>query len=437
MHIFHIFKNLAVIFLFQLIHRGEHTFSVDVAVMPNSCAVYNRRNGYKSQPYDGNFHYFPSDEVKRQAWSDVLPNAHFKWRPKTSVCAIFTGQPTLRLQEPRGRMFPPSHSRFSGESLQPVPVKLIVTPYHVISSQGVCLKKQGRTGNREGSSRNSQKLTQLLAGPNLLNIVTYRKDGNVARSMALIKLSEDSPPSIIYSMEITERYEITCYLSAAKIPVFKNSFDKRLTKYSQLNSILSMVEIQSFNVKQLSEKCSQQVRRLRELATNEDQSNRVEFLSSQLDLNASKPEGRRYTTAQYRQAIDLCLRGRNSDKALRKFCILPSMKPIHKLFGCMSTVGSITECREVVSNAMVNLSGKQKWCKILVDEVHIKPAIRYRGNHLIGSAIDDPTKAARTALTITVCPLMGGPSFVVRILPIYSVTHEIMYDVISCSRTFW
>ena len=149
-------------------------------------------------------------------------------------------------------------------------------------------------------------------------------------------------------------------------------------------------------------------------------------MSSQLDLIASKPEGRRYTDAQYQQANDLCLRGRNSYKAFRKFCILPSMKSLHKLFGCMSTVGSITEYREVVSNVMVNLSGKQKWCKILVDEVHIKPR-----NHLIGSAIDDPTKTTRTALTIMICPLMGGPSFVARILPIYSVTHEIMYDAIS------
>ena len=79
---------------------------------------------------------------------------------------------------------------------------------------------------------------------------------------------------------------------------------------------------------------------------------------------------------------------------------------------------------------MVNLSGKQKWCKILIDEVHIKPAIRYRGNHLIGSAIDDPTKAARTALTIMICPLMVDlhlwPGYYQ-----YIVTHEIMYDAIS------
>ena len=88
MHIFHIFENLSVIFLFQLIHRGEHTFSVDVVVIPNCCAVYNCKNGYKSQPYDGNFHYFPSDEVKRQAWIDALPNADFKWTKNKCICDI-------------------------------------------------------------------------------------------------------------------------------------------------------------------------------------------------------------------------------------------------------------------------------------------------------------------------------------------------------------
>ena len=39
----------------------------------------------------------------------------------------------------------------------------------------------------------------------LKDITVIPKDGNVPRSMTLIKLSEDSPPSIIYSMEITER----------------------------------------------------------------------------------------------------------------------------------------------------------------------------------------------------------------------------------------
>ena len=68
---------------------------------------------------------------------------------------------------------------------------------------------------------------------------------------------------------------------------------------------------------------------------------------------------------------------------------------------------------------------------VLIDEVHIKPAIRYRGNHLISSSVDCPEKAARTALTIMGCPLMGGPSFVARILPIYSINHDILNDAIN------
>ena len=107
------------------------------------------------------------------------------------------------------------------------------------------------------------------------------------------------------------------------------------------------------------------------------------------------------------------------------------MKSIHKLFGNISTAGSVNECREVVSNTLGNFKEKQKWCKLLIDEVHIKPAIRYRGSHLIGSAIDDPSKAARTALTIMICPLMGAPVFVARILPIYSINHKLLYDAIS------
>ena len=110
---------------------------------------------------------------------------------------------------------------------------------------------------------------------------------------------------------------------------------------------------------------------------------------------------------------------------------MPSMKSIHKLFGNMSTAGSVNECREVVSNTLGNFKEKQKWCKLLIDEVHIKPAIRYRGSHLIDSAIDDPSKAARTALTIMICPLMGAPAFVARILPIYSINHKLLYDAIS------
>ena len=107
------------------------------------------------------------------------------------------------------------------------------------------------------------------------------------------------------------------------------------------------------------------------------------------------------------------------------------MKSIEKLFGSMSTISLLNECKEVVSKAMENMKGMQKWCKVLVDEVHIIPAIRHRDNHLIGSSVDDPTTAAWTVLTIMVCSLTSGRSYVALILPIYSINHEILCNTIN------
>ena len=68
----------------------------------------------------------------------------------------------------------------------------------------------------------------------------------------------------------------------------------------------------------------------------------------------------------------------------------------------------------------------QKYCKILVDEVHIKPSIRYYAKHIIGFAAD-ANEPARTMLALMVCPMFGAPAFLARINPIYSISAEIIY----------
>ena len=58
------------------------------------------------------------------------------------------------------------------------------------------------------------------------------------------------------------------------------------------------------------------------------------------------------------------------------------------------------------------LDGMQRFCKIIVDEIHIKISIRYRGGHVIGNSLDERSKAARTVLSIMIGPLTGAPAFV-------------------------
>ena len=72
----------------------------------------------------------------------------------------------------------------------------------------------------------------------------------------------------------------------------------------------------------------------------------------------------------------------------------------------------------------------QLFCKILVDEVTVQPAIRYRGNHLVGYAVDQQDKAARTVLALMVSPLMGAPAFVARLIPLYSISADLLFGQI-------
>ena len=47
--------------------------------------------------------------------------------------------------------------------------------------------------------------------------------------------------------------------------------------------------------------------------------------------------------------------------------------------------------------------------KVLVDDSYVKPAVRYQGNHIIVFSHDEPTKAVRTVLAITIAPMTGAP----------------------------
>lgn len=96
----------------------------------------------------------------------------------------------------------------------------------------------------------------------------------------------------------------------------------------------------------------------------------------------------------------------------------------------MDSVGSIQECRETATTVFQKYEGLQKYSKILVDEVHIKPGVRYQGNHLIGYSADCPEKPARTMLALRVCPLMGE-AFIARIIPVYSLSAELLFDQIQ------
>ena len=69
---------------------------------------------------------------------------------------------------------------------------------------------------------------------------------------------------------------------------------------------------------------------------------------------------------------------------------LPSGKTLKSYFAKLGTPGSNEECKRVIEAVFSQglEEGLQKYCKILIDEIHIKPAVRYSSQHVIGFAID-------------------------------------------------
>ena len=78
-------------------------------------------------------------------------------------------------------------------------------------------------------------------------------------------------------------------------------------------------------------------------------------------------------------------------------------------FGEFGSSGSIQECTATVRSVFSNLSDMQLYCKVLIDEIHIKPSIRCRGNHIVGNSVDHPEKPAKTILALMVCCMMCIP----------------------------
>ena len=123
----------------------------------------------------------------------------------------------------------------------------------------------------------------------------------------------------------------------------------------------------------------------------------------------------------FRSTISLFLHSCNGYNELCKLLCLPHT--IKSCFGNLGTQCSIEECQRT--------KGHQLYTNIIIDEIHVAPSIRYRGHHLIGSSVDQPDKAAKSVLGHTVETMFGGLSFIARLLPVYSLNADLLFDQIQ------
>ena len=157
---------------------------------------------------------------------------------------------------------------------------------------------------------------------------------------------------------------------------------------------------------------------------------RLHFLLEQLLLLLTNLGN--YSAVTMMIAVEMLLSSRSTYSTLRRVLCLPHPNTLKKKLGSINEIGSSSFAHETLKVLLDEMVGIQKSCVVLFDEIYVKPSIRLRGNHLIGYSEDEPKKAARTILAFMVRPLMGGKSTVVRLIPIFTLKADFLYNQLLC-----
>ena len=83
-----------------------------------------------------------------------------------------------------------------------------------------------------------------------------------------------------------------------------------------------------------------------------------------------------------------------------------------------------------VSEIFANIDERQKKCVILVDEVYVKPSLRFQGE-VFGRAENNPDQLANTILAVMVKCLFGGPKVILKMIPISKLSSDFLYQTVS------
>lgn len=301
-----------------------------------------------------------------------------------------------------------------------------------VDSDSRAEKQHARKKQLSDEKDNISKWSDLKAFCEKLDGILFSQGSD---NIQLIEMS-GIPPVHIFSVIIYDDFRVECYKSGYCAPIrdLVGGFSAKLEKFSQLHSILDRVRTYELSTTDIAKSFGNDLQALIENSkTDEELTYRVLFLAEQLKLVSDDAHSNRYAQSpiSFRTAINLYLRSRSCYNELRKSLSLPHPKTIKSCFGKSGTPGSIDECTKTVNKVFSNLEGNQLFTKIMVDEIHITPSIRYRRNHLIGQSIDQPDKVARTVLGLMISTMYGGPSFMARLLPIYTLDSDILFEQIQ------
>ena len=369
---------------------------------------------------------FPTEEDECRKWTNALPNIIHNVKKTTGVCEKHwpTGYERMRKKGFDRPKHPPSvfhgiPATFSSQTL--------------VSSPRETEKRKVDFDSRNSATKRAKIDADTIE--NWEDFVAFCKKLNYNineenSQLSIYKISPQ-PPSIVFSIIISKDFSVVCYNCSERISV-RNflGFSAKLQFYSQIEKIVDHMNKLEPNLNCELSSCSSFLSKLCGMSEEGSKKcQRVKFLCNQLEMNSNDRQS--YSSDTMREAMSIFLRGRGAYEAVRELLIFPHKRTIKRFFGKLGTRGSIDECTAVIRTVFEKLKSTQKHCKILLDEIHIKPGVQYQGGHLFGFSVDKPDRPAKTILALMVAPLLGVPAFVARLIPIFSLTAELQYEQVN------
>lgn len=235
--------------------------------------------------------------------------------------------------------------------------------------------------------------------------------------------------SVVYARVIVHpNFSVSCFSYNTKVNVRDLlGYQCKLEKWSQLEAIISRTKSSPVN---LTTELAHHSKLLRYHADNNSEiTDKIDFLLNQLEIQGNPSRGKSYTTHQVLLAARLYFASRVGFKHSRKFIALPHPSTIKRYLGGFASGDTLEFAQNLIEHTIETV--KLKHFSVVVDEIHVKPSVRYRGAHVIGKSVDVPNEAAKTVLAVMVKPLADGKSFVARLIPVFNLKPEFLYEQIE------
>lgn len=240
-------------------------------------------------------------------------------------------------------------------------------------------------------------------------------------NLLIIKISEDA--QVIFSITVMPDLSVVSKKNQIEIsPGYTLGATHRLDSWSKIEKLIEHILSVEIPVQKRIDLLSTEVQMIAEA----ESSDKLMFIANQLPLSLQNARGCHYNGALVKQGLKFYLSNRRLYNQMRAILSLPSAQTLESYFKNIGSVHTASSSRDTVVEAIKTV--KHKFFVIIFDEVYVLPSIRYRGGHVIGKAVDDIQKPARTVFSIMIKPLLDGTSFMARLVPVHKFSTEICSD---------